>query len=120
VRQQSRLFARWNQSLRRRPNSNRLPLATAGAVIERVHMKLNIKAFALTCGIVWALSLFLLTWWLIAFGGSTGTPTLISKVYLGYTISPIGSVIGLVYAFVDALIGGAIFAWLYNKIVGKP
>ena len=83
-------------------------------------MKLNIKAFALTCGIVWALSLFLLTWWLIAFGGSTGELTLIGKVYLGYTISPIGSVIGLVYGFFDALIGGAIFAWLYNKIVGKP
>ena len=83
-------------------------------------MKLNIKAFALTCGIVWALSLFLLTWWLIAFGGSTGELTLIGKVYLGYTISPIGSVIGLVYGFFDALIGGAIFAWLYNTIVGKP
>ena len=28
------------------------------------------------------------------------------------------SVIGLVYAFFDALIGGAIFAWLYNKLAG--
>ncbi len=81
-------------------------------------MKLNIKAFALTCGILWAMGLFFLTWWLIAFGGSAGEPTFISKVYLGYTVSPIGSVIGLVYAFFDALIGGAIFAWLYNKIAG--
>jgi hypothetical protein len=95
-------------------------LAPVRAVTERVNMKLNIKAFALTCGILWGLGLFFLTWWLIAFGGSTGTPTLISKVYLGYTISPIGSVIGLVYAFVNGLIGGAIFAWLYNKIVGEP
>jgi hypothetical protein len=83
-------------------------------------MKLNIKAFALTCGILWGLGLFFLTWWLIAFGGSTGQPTLIGNVYLGYTISPIGSVIGLVYAFFDALIGGAIFAWLYNKLAGCP
>jgi len=81
-------------------------------------MKLNIKAFALTCGILWALGLFSLTWWLIAFGGSTGEHTFISKVYLGYTVSPIGSVIGLVYAFFDALIFGAIFAWLYNKMTG--
>jgi hypothetical protein len=79
-------------------------------------MKLNIKSFALSCGIVWGLGLFLLTWWFIAFDGATGEPTLIGKLYRGYTVSPIGSVIGLVYAFFDALIGGAIFAWLYNKI----
>jgi hypothetical protein len=81
-------------------------------------MKLNIKSFALTCGIFWGLGLFTLTWWLIAFGGSAGEHTFIGKVYLGYTVSPIGSVIGLAYAFVDALIGGAIFAWLYNAMAG--
>lgn len=82
-------------------------------------MKLNIKSFALTCGILCGLGLFFLTWWIIAFDGSTGGPTLIGKLYRGYTISPIGSVIGLVYAFFDALIGGAVFAWLYNKIAGS-
>ena len=81
-------------------------------------MKLNIKSFALTCGIVWGLGLFFLTWWFIAFDGATGEPTLIGKLYRGYTVSPIGSVIGLVYAFFDALIGGAIFAWIYNKLAG--
>lgn len=79
-------------------------------------MKLNIKAFALTCGIFWGLGLFILTWWFIAFDGSTGEPTLIGRLYRGYTISPLGSVWGLFYAFVDGLIGGAVFAWLYNKI----
>ena len=79
-------------------------------------MKLNIKAFALACGIFWGLGLFFLTWWVIAFDGSTGEPTLIGRVYRGYTISPIGSVLGLIYAFFDGLIGGAVFAWLYNKI----
>jgi hypothetical protein len=81
-------------------------------------MKLNIKAFALTCAIIWGLGLFFLTWWIIAFEGATGHATVIGKLYLGYTVSPIGSIIGLIYAFVDALIGGAIFAWLYNKIAG--
>ena len=80
-------------------------------------MKLNIKAFALTCGVVWGVGLFLLTWWIIAFGGATGESTLIGRVYLGYRISPVGSVIGLFWAFADGLIGGAIFAWLYNLIV---
>jgi len=81
-------------------------------------MKLNIRAFALTCGILWGLGLFFLTWWIIAFDGATGAPTLIGRVYRGYTISPIGSVLGLVYAFFDGLIGGAVFALLYNKMAG--
>jgi hypothetical protein len=79
-------------------------------------MKLNIKSFALACGIIWGLGLFFLTWWFIAFDGATGEPTLIGKVYRGYTVSPIGSLIGSVHAFFDALIGGAIFGWLYNKM----
>ena len=34
----------------------------------------------------------------------------------GYNISASGSIIGLAWGFVDGLIGGAIFAWLYNFI----
>ena len=87
-------------------------------------MKLNLKAFALTCGIIWGLALFVLTWWIIAFEGSTGDRTFIGIVYRGYSISPLGSLIGLLYALIDGGIGGAIFAWLYNCISartpGKP
>lgn len=81
-------------------------------------MKLNVKAFALACGIIWGLGLFILTWWIIAFDGAMGEPTLIGKCYRGYTISPIGSVIGLAWGSVDGLAGGAVFAWLYNVIAG--
>ena len=77
-------------------------------------MKLNVKSFALTCGILCGVGLLLLTWWIIILYGSSGEPTTIGKVYIGYCISPLGSVIGLVWGFVDGLIGGAIFAWLYN------
>jgi len=83
-------------------------------------MKLNVKAFALTCAIVWSLGIFFLTWWIIAFDGSTGEPMLIGRLYRGYTISPVGSVIGLIWAFPDALVGGAIFAWLYNLLAPAP
>ena len=79
-------------------------------------MKLNVKSFALTTGLVWGIGLFLLTWWIIAFDGITGEPTLIGRLYRGYNISPIGSVLGLIWAFFDGLIIGAIFAWLYNQI----
>ncbi len=82
-------------------------------------MKLDIKAFALSCGLVWGIGLLILTWWIIAIEGATGETTFIGRVYIGYRISPIGSVIGLVWGFVDALVGGAIFAWLYNSISSR-
>lgn len=79
-------------------------------------MKLDVKAFALTCGLWWGFGLFMLTWWIIAFDGATGELTLIGHLYRGYSISPLGSVIGLIWAFFDGLAGGAIFAWLYNRL----
>jgi hypothetical protein len=82
-------------------------------------MKLNVKAFALTCGIIWCIGLFVGTWWIMLFEGATGAQTWIGLCYRGYNISAIGSVIGLVWAFFDGLIGGAIFAWLYNLIEGS-
>ena len=80
-------------------------------------MKLNIKAFAVSCGLMWGFGLLFITWWMIAFGGATGEITLIGKVYRGYSISPVGSLIGLAWALPDGAIGGAIFAWLYNTLV---
>jgi hypothetical protein len=82
-------------------------------------MKLNVKAFALTCGIVWGFGLFALTWWIIAFDGATHEVTLIGRLYRGYNISPIGSIVGLLYGFFDAGIGGVIMAWLYNAIAER-
>lgn len=82
-------------------------------------MKLDVKAFAIACGLIWGLGLFCLTWWVIAFDGITGDPTPIALVYRGYNISPAGSVIGLAWGLVDGAIGGAVLAWLYNRLA-KP
>ncbi len=82
-------------------------------------MKLNIKAFALACGLLWGLGLFFTTWWIILFEGSSGEITLIGKLYRGYSITPAGSIIGLIWGLLDGLIGGAIFAWLYNFLTFK-
>ena len=80
-------------------------------------MKLNVSAFAVTCGILWGLGLFLGTLWIVLIGGATGEVTFIGRVYLGYSISPLGAVIGLVWALVDGLVGGAVFAYLYNTLL---
>ncbi len=83
-------------------------------------MKLNVFAFGLTCGLIWGLGLFALTWWIIAFEGATpGEPTIIGRVYRGYTITGMGSVIGLAWALADGLIGGLVFAWLYNVVSSR-
>ena len=82
-------------------------------------MKLNIRAFGLACGLVWGFGLFVLTWWIMAFDGATGEITMIGRLYRGYSITPVGSLIGLAWALVDGLIGGLIFAWLYNLLAWK-
>ena len=83
-------------------------------------MKLSIRAFALTCGLVWGLGLFFITWWIIAFDGQQpGITNFISQVYRGYELTTIGSLIGLAWGFCDGLVGGIIFAWIYNLLAGK-
>jgi len=79
-------------------------------------MQLNIKAFALACGILWAVGAFILA--LLAMNGyAQPFVSLIGSGYLGYEASLQGALIGAVWGFVDAFIGGWIFAWLYNKLV---
>ena len=82
-------------------------------------MKLNVKAFALTCALLWGIGLFFIAWWVMFFEGSAGDAGLLGRIYIGYSISPLGSTIGLLWGFVDGLIGGAVFAWLYNMIVSR-
>ena len=82
-------------------------------------MKLDVRAFALTCSLVWGLGLFVLTWWIIAFDGASAEPTFIGSIYRGYTITPMGSVIGLIWALADGFVGGAIFSWLYNLLASR-
>ncbi len=82
-------------------------------------MKLNVKAFGLTSAMLWGFGLFLLTWWLIVRGKASGEETLIGLFYVGYRVTPLGSVIGLAWALADGFIGGAIFAWLYNRLAAR-
>ena len=78
-------------------------------------MKLNLKALAFACSILWGAVVFLVTWWIIILDGASGEPTWLAQVYRGYSISVTGSFIGLAWGLVDGLIGGAAVAWLYNK-----
>ena len=44
---------------------------------------------------------------------------MLERIYIGYSFTPMGSIIGALWGFVDWGIAGAIFAWLYNWINKK-
>ena len=77
---------------------------------------MSIRSVGLTTGIFGAGTMFLLAWWLILTGNAEGPITLVERVYIGYSFTPMGSIIGALYGFVDWGIAGALFAWLYNLI----
>jgi hypothetical protein len=82
-------------------------------------MKLNVKALSLTCGLIWGLGVLLVTWWVILIQGASNSVTWLGRIYLGFRLSFTGSLIGFIWALVDGLIVGAVFALLYNKLAGK-
>jgi hypothetical protein len=45
--------------------------------------------------------------------------SLLQTAYIGYTLSPVGSMVGLAWGFIDGAIGGAVLAWLYNLFVKR-
>lgn len=82
-------------------------------------MKINVKAFAMTTGVLWGLGVFLMTWYLILLEGASDDKLILGRFYLGYHVNPLGSLIGLAWALPDGFIGGAVFALLYNRLAGE-
>ncbi len=80
-------------------------------------MKLNVPAFGLACGLLWGVGVFCLAWWVMAFEGVTHDLMVLGHLYRGFEISPQGSVIGLVWGICDGFVGGALLAWLYNRLL---
>ena len=80
-------------------------------------MKLSIKGLAISAAIIWGAALLILGSANLMFSGyGSNFLEVIGSVYPGYQpgtgISSV--IIGSLYGVVDAGIGGAIFAWLYN------
>ncbi len=80
-------------------------------------MKLNPVALGVALGVVWGGALFITTWVSYYTGyGKLFLEVLAQSIYPGYTISPIGSFLGLFYGFLDGLISATLIGWIYNKI----
>lgn len=76
----------------------------------------NIRALALTCAIFWAVSVALFALLAMQTGLAITFVNMLSEVYLGYAPTLMGALIGAAWGFLDGLICGAIFGWLYATL----
>lgn len=83
-------------------------------------MRLKPLALGAALGIVWGGSLFLTTWLSYYTGyGRLFLETLALSIYPGYSITPAGSFVGLLYGFADGFVSASIIGWLYNRFAGQ-
>lgn len=67
-------------------------------------------------GILWGGSMFVCTLLAVYFGYSKQFLMLMADIYPGYTISLWGSIVGLIYGFLDAFVGLFLLGWIYNRL----
>lgn len=79
-------------------------------------MKLNAKALGFTWGVIWGLTILLMTAIYLCSAKTYGKNLLmaIASVYPGYSTTPVGGLLGLCYGFVDGFACGWLTATLYN------
>jgi len=79
-------------------------------------MRIHTKALALSSGIVFGIIVCLKTLAGLYFGYGMECLTIFESIYPGYSISVVGSIIGLVYGFLNGAIVVGLISWLYNRI----
>ena len=58
---------------------------------------MSVRALGLTAAIFGSFTMFFLAWWMILTGNAEGPTTLFERIYLGYSFTPVGSVIGALW-----------------------
>ena len=85
-------------------------------------MKLNVRAFAFSAGILWALAVFItgLANFMWAGYGDAFLKIIVS-LYPGYEAdrSFVDIIVGTLYALVDGTVCGLVFGWVYNLFAGR-
>ena len=77
-------------------------------------LKLSKVGFGLALGITWGLAILLTGLIASRSGWGNAFVDVMGSVYIGFDATPVGSVIGGLFGFLDAFIAGFVIAWLYN------
>jgi hypothetical protein len=82
-------------------------------------LRLSGNILGLVLGILFSLMIFVGTNWLVFKGGSVVGPhlSLLSHYFIGYSVTFVGSLVGVVYAFLFGYLSGVIIGWIYNGVV---
>lgn len=96
-------------------------------LLKRAVVRLSGNVLGLVFGTILALVIFVATNWLVLKGGTVigphGSPvvgphlSLLGQFFIGYSVTFVGSLIGMVYAFICGYLSGLILAWIYNGVV---
>ena len=82
-------------------------------------MKLRVRAFALSTGIVLGIAILVMTWFFLLMDYDGFTLLLLHKIAFFYEITFFGGIIGLIWGFIYGCIWGGIFALVYNTLESK-
>jgi protoporphyrinogen oxidase len=99
------------------------PPADMGAVVAqevtRVFMRVDRIALGLATGVVGGVALFVATLALVLKGGPVMGPTLglLGQYFPGYSVTALGSLVGLFYGSICGFVAGWLFATLRNAIM---
>ena len=77
---------------------------------------LNPKVVGLSVGVFWGLMTLAVGFLAALLDYGTAWVKLFSGFYIGYAPTVSGALVGLLWGFIDGLVGGAIFAVIYNFV----
>ncbi|HJO92796.1 MAG TPA: bacteriophage holin [Victivallales bacterium] len=80
--------------------------------------KISVKGLALALGITWGLYMLFLGW-VAGFGWGVELMEGMSSLYIGFSPSFIGGIIGAIWGFFDGAIAGILIAFIYNRVSRK-
>jgi len=79
--------------------------------------RLSPKACGLAIGILWGASMLFMGLLSMVSGWAQPFVNALSPLYIGYSATILGCLIGTAWGFIDGFVGGVMFAWLYNKFI---
>jgi hypothetical protein len=80
--------------------------------------KISPLGLGLGLGTVWGVSLLITTWVSYYTGyAELFLNTMAGSIYPGYSITLPGSFVGLLYGYIDGILGGLVIGWIHNRFV---